>query len=122
MKNMTLINIAAAFNVQLIAFEKNTNKQISGVLIDSRLVDDNFLFIATDGERVDGHDFINSAFDKGASAVLCEKVPENPKGPYILVEDSLLALRQLATWYRMQLDIKVVGITGSVGKTSTKNL
>ena len=41
-----------------------------------------------------------------ASAVLCEKVPENPKGPYILVEDSLLALRQLATWYRMQLDIK----------------
>lgn len=120
MKNMTLSNIAAACNGQLIAFEKNTNKEISGVVIDSRLVDDNFLFIATDGERVDGHDFINSAFDKGASAVLCEKVPENPKGPYILVEDSLLALRQLATWYRMQLDIKVVGITGSVGKTSTK--
>ena len=120
MKNMTLSNIAAACNGQLIAFEKNTNKEISGVVIDSRLVDDNFLFIATDGERVDGHDFINSAFDKGASAVLCEKVPENPKGPYILVEDSLLALRQLATCYRMQLDIKVVGITGSVGKTSTK--
>ena len=65
MKNMTLSNIAAACNGQLIAFEKNTNKEISGVVIDSRLVDDNFLLLPLMGERVDGHDFINSAFDKG---------------------------------------------------------
>lgn len=120
MKNMTLSNIVAACNGQLIAFDKNTNKEVSGVVIDSRLVEDNFLFIATTGERVDGHDFIESAFEKGASAVLCEKALEDPERPYILVEDSFLALRQIATWYRMQLDIKVVGITGSVGKTSTK--
>ena len=117
---MTLTNIAAACNGKLQGLNSNENKKISGVAIDSRLVKKDYLFIATPGEKVDGHDFIQAAFEQGARAVICEKVPSHAKGPYILVDDSLLALRQIATWYRLQLDIKVVGITGSVGKTSAK--
>ncbi len=58
--------------------------------------------------------------EAGAAAVICEKEPENISGPYILVDDSFNALKDIAEYYRNQLDIKVVGITGSVGKTSTK--
>ena len=52
--------------------------------------------------------------------MICEKAPENPKGAYIVVKDSFQALKDLAKYYRAQLAVKVVGITGSVGKTSTK--
>ncbi|MDF2537905.1 MAG: hypothetical protein K0S76_926 [Herbinix sp.] len=118
MKNMTLAQIAEACNGRL--FGDATIREISGVTMDSRQVQRGDLFIATVGERVDGHSFIDDVFDKGALAVICEKAPANPKGPYILVENSLIALKNIAKWYRMQLNIKVVGITGSVGKTSTK--
>jgi UDP-N-acetylmuramoyl-tripeptide--D-alanyl-D-alanine ligase len=121
MKNMTLENIANAVNGRL--FNKdlaNDNRTAKGVVIDSRKVDEDYIFIATKGERVDGHSFIDSVFDKGAMGVICEKEPEDPKGAYILVKDSFQALKDVAQFYRQQLDIKVVGITGSVGKTSTK--
>lgn len=78
--------------------------------------------MAIPGERVDGHDFIPSVFEKGALAVLSEKELENPAGPYIQVASSLEAVKGIAEYYRQQLDIKVVGITGSVGKTSTKEV
>jgi UDP-N-acetylmuramoyl-tripeptide--D-alanyl-D-alanine ligase len=120
MKNMTLTAIAEACNGQLNFVDDCSNLEVAGVVMDSRLVESNYLFIATVGERVDGHDYINDVFDHGALAVVCEKPPLNPKGPYILVESSFTALKCIAKWYRMQLDIKVVGITGSVGKTSTK--
>ncbi|HKL79337.1 MAG TPA: UDP-N-acetylmuramoyl-tripeptide--D-alanyl-D-alanine ligase, partial [Mobilitalea sp.] len=93
---------------------------VAGVVLDSRSVEKNYLFIATVGERVDGHSFIDNVFDQGALAVVCEKAPLATKGPYILVENSFTALADIARWYRSQLSIKVVGITGSVGKTSTK--
>ena len=95
-------------------------KEASGVCIDSRLVEEGFVFVATKGERTDGHEYIASAFEKGALAVICERVPEGVKGPCIKVKDSLVALKDIAEFYRKQLDIKVVGITGSVGKTSAK--
>ena len=127
MKNMTLTQVAAACN-GILCYEgaysdkegAGASKEVAGVVIDSRLVAKDYLFIATPGERVDGHDYITSAYEKGALAVVCEKAPLDPKGPYILVKNSFTALKQLATWYRSQLTIKVVGITGSVGKTSTK--
>ena len=120
MKNMTLTAIAAACNGKLFATDDCTNKEVAGVVLDSRIVEQDFLFVATVGERVDGHNFIDDVFDKGAMAVVCEKAPKVCKGPYILVESCFVALKDIAKWYRMQLDIKVVGITGSVGKTSTK--
>lgn len=119
MKNLTLAAIAKACDGQLNG-NSDPYMEAAGIVVDSRKVAKDFLFIATVGERVDGHNFINEVFEKGALAVVCEKVPEAPKGPYILVNNSLEALKSIAKWYRMQLSIKVVGITGSVGKTSTK--
>lgn len=120
MKNMTLTAIAEACNGQLFGDYDCTGREVAGVVVDSRSVEKGYLFIATVGERVDGHNFIDDVFDKGAMAVVCEEAPAHYKGPYILVESSFTALKCIAGWYRMQLDVKVVGITGSVGKTSTK--
>lgn len=119
MKNMTLSAIAKACNGQLYG-DFEPLKEASGVVVDSRKVEKDFLFIATVGERVDGHSFIPEVMEKGALAVVCEKEPANPTGPYILVKNSFDALKSIAKWYRMQLCIKFIGITGSVGKTSTK--
>ena len=120
MKNMTLSNIAIACKGALSNHDKVSDKEVKGLVIDSRLVMEDYLFIATKGERVDGHDFIDTAISKGAMAVICEKIPEDKSILYIHVKDSLQALKDIATWYRTQLNIPVVGITGSVGKTSTK--
>lgn len=120
MKNLTLHNIAKAVNGKLFHAEGKEQLEVKGVVLDSRKVEKDFLFIATVGERVDGHSFIAQVFEKGALCVICEKEPQNPKGAYILVESSFQALKDVARFYRESLDIKVVGITGSVGKTSTK--
>ena len=95
-------------------------QEVKGAELDSRKLQEGYLFIATKGERVDGHSFIGQAFEKGCYAVVCERLPENAEGLCIVVEDSFKALQDIAAYYREQLDIKVVGITGSVGKTSTK--
>lgn len=120
MKNLTLHNIAKAVNGKLFQAEGKEQLEVKGVVLDSRKVEKDFLFVATVGERVDGHSFIAQVFEKGALCVICEKAPQNPKGAYILVESSFQALKDVARFYRESLDIKVVGITGSVGKTSTK--
>ncbi len=123
MKNMTLENIAKACNGKLFGMnEKGAEQEATCVEIDSRKIEEGGIFIATKGERVDGHSFIAQVAQKGALGVVCEKVPENGEVPYILVEDSFVALKQIAEFYREQLTIPVVGITGSVGKTSTKEM
>ncbi|MDE6622503.1 MAG: UDP-N-acetylmuramoyl-tripeptide--D-alanyl-D-alanine ligase [Lachnospiraceae bacterium] len=125
MKNMTLQKIAEAVNgtlcADIVPFDVDVaTTEAAGVVLDSRKIEKNYIFIATRGERVDGHSFIDQVFDAGAMGVICEKAPEKPKGAYILVEDSFQALKAVAEYYRNQIDVKVVGITGSVGKTSTK--
>ena len=122
MKNLTIENIAKVCGGTLYgtAFIKENSKEAAGVVLDSRLLKEDYVFIATKGERVDGHKFISSVFEKGALAVICEELPNDLTGPCIQVKDSFLALKKLAAFYRQQLDIKVIGITGSVGKTSTK--
>lgn len=95
-------------------------KEACGVCIDSRQVEKDYVFIATKGERVDGHSFIEQVAEKGALAAIVEDVPEKLTIPCIQVKSSFQALKDIAAYYRQQLDIKVVGITGSVGKTSTK--
>ncbi|MBQ7942867.1 MAG: UDP-N-acetylmuramoyl-tripeptide--D-alanyl-D-alanine ligase [Lachnospiraceae bacterium] len=126
MKNLTLENIAKAVKGTLYNAPLDSTAEVCGVVLDSRKVEQNYLFIATRGERVDGHSFINDVFAKGAMAVICEKEPqlneENSQKPYIIVHDSFQALKDVATFYRKQLSVKVVGITGSVGKTSTKEV
>ncbi len=120
MNNMTLTEIAGACNGRLFASDGYHERKAAGVVLDSRKVEKDYLFIAAKGARADGHDFIDTAFDKNALAVVCEKAPLSPKGPYILVDNSFVALKDIAAWYRMQLNVTVVGITGSVGKTSAK--
>ena len=122
MKNLTVENIVKACEGTLYGKEliKDHMSEAAGVVLDSRLLQENYVFIATKGEKVDGHKFIPSVFEKGAMAVVCEEIPENLTGPCIQVKDSFVALKKLAAFYRQQLDVKVIGITGSVGKTSTK--
>lgn len=121
MKNMTLENIANACGGTLCAASGKEAVTVAGVVLDSRKVEKDFLFVATKGERVDGHSFIPQVVEAGAAAVVCEAAP-TVEVPYILVEDSFKALRDIAAFYRRQLSVKVVGITGSVGKTSTKEV
>ncbi len=122
MKNMTLENIVKACEGNYYGTKEALKREIKGAVIDSRLVEQDYLFIPIKGARVDGHEFIPAVFEKGALAVLSEQKLENPKGPYILVTSCEAAMKKLARFYRQSLDIKVVGITGSVGKTSTKEM
>lgn len=122
MPNMTLKNIVFACEGTYVGDEALLDKVICGAVIDSRLVEEDYLFIPIKGERVDGHKFIPQVFEKGACCVLSEIELENPAGPYIRVDSSEEALKKMAGFYRQSLPIKVVGITGSVGKTSTKEM
>ena len=122
MKNMTLQNIALACGGEYHGSEEAKSRTVSSVTTDSRQAGEGSLFIAIKGERVDAHRFIPAVFEQGALCVLCEQEPAEAKGPYIQVESTLQAVKDIAEFYRQQLDIKVVGITGSVGKTSTKEI
>ena len=122
MKNMTLENIAKACNGTYFGEEQKKQNQICGAVTDSRQVEEGFLFIPIKGARADGHDFIPDVWNKGAVAVLSEKKLKDCTKPYILVRSTEQALKAIAKFYRCQLTIPVVGITGSVGKTSTKEM
>ena len=123
MKTLNLVNIAKACNGELKNISENDirlSKEASSVVIDSRLSAEGSIFIATPGERTDGHKYIPDVANKGALGVVCEKAPVDVDIPYILVKDSFEALKKIACFYRDNLNIPIVGITGSVGKTSTK--
>jgi UDP-N-acetylmuramoyl-tripeptide--D-alanyl-D-alanine ligase len=108
--------------------------KIHDAVIDSRLVSPGCLFIALRGENHDGHDFIAEAMDKGAVAIIAEREPTarcttlgagdwRPGLPLcIVVPDSLAGLQRAAAYWRRQHDVRVVGITGSVGKTTSKEV
>lgn len=123
MRNMTLAAICEAVNGKLYYADKaDLSKEATCVVIDSRLIEEGGIFVATVGERVDGHSFIDKVFEQGAMGAIAEKLPAHSKGPVILVENSFEALKALARFYRNQLSLKIVGIVGSVGKTSTKEI
>lgn len=129
--NLSIGEIAAVCGGSLVRSEEVKNDtNVTSVVIDSRKVTEGGVFIATPGERVDGHSFAASAFSQGAVLAVVSKTPEQLAretgepapdwGSYVLVEDTLQALKEIAEYYREKLDVKVVGITGSAGKTSTK--
>lgn len=120
MKYLSLQNIVNACNGTWHGDDALLAKEIAGVAIDSRKIKKDFLFVPIKGARVDGHTFIPSVMEMGALVTLSEINLGEVSYPYIQVESSETALRQIAAFYRNALDIKVVGITGSVGKTSTK--
>lgn len=122
LEQMTLENIAKACGGIYVGDNALRDSEITGAVIDSRQVEPGYLYIPIRGERVDGHRFIPDVFEKGALAVLSEEPLENPAGPYIQVASSEQALKDIAEFYRSTLSIKIIGITGSVGKTSTKEM
>ena len=97
---------------------------VTAVSTDSRKVGAGELFIPLVGEKFDGHAYLQSALASGAAGCLTAKKPERMLDGkfYILVEDTLLALKALASWYRGKFDLPVVQITGSAGKTTTKEM
>lgn len=97
-----------------------TCKEINDVAIDNRFVKNGSVFVAIKGERFDGHDFMQAAIDKGASLVITEK--EQLLIPQIIVEDTRRALLDLACLNRSRFSGILVGVTGSVGKTTTKEM
>ncbi len=129
--DLTVQEIATACGGRLVQKQEVPGESlVCSLVIDSRKVEEGGVFLATLGERVDGHSFIGAAFAKGAVLAVTQKTPEQVAGEtgqdtscwgdYLLVEDTLEALRDIAEYYRQKMGIPVVGITGSVGKTSTK--
>lgn len=95
MKNMTLERITEVCGGVYYGSEADKKKEIAGAVIDSRQVESGYLFIAVKGEKVDGHQFIPQVFEKGALAVLSEQELSDPAGPYIKVESTLGAMKNL---------------------------
>lgn len=106
------------------AFDAAAWQDISGISIDSRTVQQGDLFIAIRGDRFDGHDFVDTALDRGASAALVSADQADRfavrKGGLLIVSDSYEALYDLARAARARTKAKIIAVTGSVGKTSTK--
>jgi len=100
------------------------DKYIIGVCIDSRKVIENNLFVPIKGLTTNGHSYIKDSIKKGASATLWNKDEFNPPEniAVLLVDDTVSALQELALAYRNKLNVKIVGVTGSNGKTSTKDI
>lgn len=122
MKKFTLEEIAVACKGKYVGEDSLKSVAISSVERDSRCIKENSLFLAIKGERVDGHDFIEKCYDDGAICAICENAPKNPQKPYILVESTLDAVKKIGMAYREKFNIPIVGVSGSVGKTSTKEM
>ena len=120
----TIQEINAMIDGELFINKGNELNQISGVTLDSRNINQSNLFIAIKGNRVDGHEYLNEVYKQGAALAIIDDIKYFKKVdiPVILVENSIIALQQLARNYRNRLNAKIIGITGSNGKTSCKDL
>jgi len=105
------------------------DQKITGVSIDSRNMTEGNIFVAIPGERFDGHRFVKDAVKRGASTVIIRKdkvhaIEQETLNsiPVLLVEDTKKALRDMASWYRRKFDLPTVAITGTNGKTTTKDM
>ena len=122
MKNLTLRNLTKVCNGIWHGDNALLDQEISAITTDSRKIEKDCLFVPIVGERVDAHRFIPDVMTKGALATLSERELPEADYAYIQVDASLQAVKDIAEFYLEQLQIPVVGITGSVGKTSTKEM
>ncbi len=136
MERIGLLEVAHALGVAANAVPRSEappagvpQAMVSGVSTDSRMTRSGDLFVALRGERFDGHRFVADAFASGAVAVVVDRAWSEaygdalPAGATALtVDDTLVALQELASWYRTRFDIPVVAVTGSTGKTTTKEM
>ncbi|MBQ7713729.1 MAG: UDP-N-acetylmuramoyl-tripeptide--D-alanyl-D-alanine ligase [Oscillospiraceae bacterium] len=121
MKEFTLTELVAAVHGELLQGGAET---IPAVGTDSRAAEAGALFVPIVGETFDGHDYIDAALDAGAAGCLCARVPKALQAGkfYVRVADTAVAYRDLAAWHRSRFDVPVVQVTGSVGKTTTKEM
>ena len=130
MHPMTLAQAAAYCGGELYDFTGSTGVEFSYICTDSREADKDTMFVAIRGERVDGHDYIGQAIEAGCRCFLCEYVPHDICARHVgaaVVEHSTAAFCQLAKRYRMEKfgendPMKTIAVTGSVGKTTTKEM
>jgi len=105
-----------------IGSDDDLNTPITGAARDNRDVRPGNLFICIKGERTDGHLYVGDAFKAGAACCLTQREIPNAQGPYVITAATTESIKTLAAYHRSQFDIPVIGITGSVGKTTTKEL
>lgn len=121
MQIMTIDDILKATGGTLLSGSKN--EQIHDITTDSRKAVNGVLFVPLVGEKFDGHEFIKAAFDLGAAAAITEKETELLIDKTIVkVDDTLKALGAIAKYYKNKHDVRTVAVTGSVGKTTTKDM
>lgn len=122
MKPFTLRELTAAVGGELLQGAPET--PVASVGTDSREVSPGMLFLPIVGERFDGHDYIDKALADGAAGCLCARVPRTRQEGkyYVKVADTLLAYKALAAWHRSRFTLPVVQVTGSVGKTTAKEM
>lgn len=119
MQPITAGEVVEAVNGELIAGDPNA--KISGVSVDTRTIEQGDLFIALTGENSDGHKFLADALSKGAAGVMVSRKVE-AQCLAVRVQDTLLAIGDLAAFYRSKFNPTMIGVTGSVGKTTTKEM
>jgi len=124
MQTITLGQLVAAVNGRLLGSYDDLNTPIDLLDTDSRAVRDGALFLPLVGERFDGHAYIDSALENGAAGVLTDRELDHycANKFYVKVENTELALRDLAVWYKSRFPIPFVAVTGSVGKTTAKDM
>ncbi len=116
------VKLAAELCGGVLTNNEGSDTELGKIAIDSREIKPGDLFAAFKGERVDGHDFIDTAFKNGAACCLASRIPEGEKRPLIIVDDVEKAMELITAGYRKTLNIPIIGITGSVGKTSAKEM
>lgn len=122
MENISLEQILKYCGGQYFGKKEDLKKEVTGIVTDSRKTLPGNVFVPLKGEKTDGHKYIPQVLAAGALASFSETELEGNPGNYILVKSALKAMQQIAASYRNGLGLKVVGITGSVGKTSTKEM
>lgn len=124
MEALTLRQLLEAVGGALLSGPADLDMMVTAVCTDSRKVTPGCLFLPLEGERFDGHSFINSALEGGAAGCLTARERESylPGKFYIKVRSTQRALRDLARYYKEQFQIPFVAVTGSVGKTTTKDM
>lgn len=122
--SITIGQLISVLQAAPVSRQLDRNSLAMGICTDTRSMKKGQVFVALRGSNFDGHNFVAAAIEKGAIAVIIDsRYPNpNPEWPFLTVPDTLKAYQAIARWWRDQFSIPIIAVTGSVGKTSTKEL